>query len=466
MRHTLYHFSILITIVLSGVSCKKFIEIDPPINQLTTETVFTDSTTANATVAGLYSTLFPGSTLRPLNGLTTLFAGLSADEINQPATTNVNYPAFTANAIPATNDANNDFWTYFYRAVYHANLVNENIGNSEILSVSLKQRLTGEVLFIRGMLYFYLTNFYGQVPVALTSDYNVNAALARVDTAMVYDQIIADLKQAKTLLTTNYTTDGNLRANRWTATALLARVYLYQRDWANAEKEATEVINSGIFQLGTITNTFLAASPETIQQFSSPIAVSVNCIDGSNFIPTTSASSRPSFTILDTLYNSFEAGDLRKTNWITSKTVSGVVYRYPYKYKVRTGTAGSPKTEHNIALRLAEQYLIRAEALAWQGNLAAAIKDLDIIRKRAGLLLIADTKPDISFPDLLTVIYHERQTELFTEWGHRWFDLKRTGRINSVLANIKSGWKPTAALFPVPSSQIRRSPYLTQNPGY
>jgi SusD family. len=83
--------------------------------------------------------------------------------------------------------------------------------------------------------------------------------------------------------------------------------------------------------------------------------------------------------------SAFEPGDQRKTVWTNSNTVSGVTYPYPYKYKVRLGIAGAPKSEYEIILRLAELYLIRAEARTQQNVIPGAQSDLNAIRTRAGL---------------------------------------------------------------------------------
>ena len=113
-------------------------------------------------------------------------------------------------------------------------------------------------------------------------------------------------------------------------------------------------------------------------------------------------------------------------------------------------------------LRLAEQYLIDAEARAQQGDISGAATKLNAVRNRAGL----GNTTAITQTDMLAAIAHERQVELFTEWGHRWFDLKRTGTINATLGVEKSSWTSDAALLPIPLLEIEADPNLTQNQGY
>jgi len=125
-------------------------------------------------------------------------------------------------------------------------------------------------------------------------------------------------------------------------------------------------------------------------------------------------------------------------------------------------------TEYTMVLRLAEQYLIRAEARAQQNNLSAAQSDLNVIRTRAALSpTTANTQST-----LLTAILHERQVELFSEWGHRWFDIKRTGNVDAVMGNggacaAKGGvWNTNWQLYPIIQLQLQLNPALVQNSGY
>ncbi len=158
--------------------------------------------------------------------------------------------------------------------------------------------------------------------------------------------------------------------------------------------------------------------------------------------------------------NAFETGDQRLTNWIGVSTINGVNYYYPYKYKQHLNT-GIPAEGYDV-FRLAEQYLIRAEALAQQGKLDSALGDINLIRNRAGLANASGS----STTQLMSIIMQERQAELICELGNRWFDLKRTGTINTVLGALKPGWEPYKALLPVQSIEIQNDPFLIQNPGY
>jgi hypothetical protein len=135
------------------------------------------------------------------------------------------------------------------------------------------------------------------------------------------------------------------------------------------------------------------------------------------------------------------------------------VYYYPYKYKSLVFGANA---EYYTLLRLAEQYLIRAEARAEQGNVSGAQADINVIRNRAGLG--NTTAGDQA--SLLAAVAQERRIELNCEWGHRWLDLKRTGTASAVLGAEKTTWTATGILWPIPSSEISANSNLVQNAGY
>jgi hypothetical protein len=244
---------------------------------------------------------------------------------------------------------------------------------------------------------------------------------------------------------------------------MLAKVHLYDDKWQEAESAASAVINSGTYSLEkNLTHVFLYTSNESIFQMM-PVAKGYNTTEGNQFIPSGTIAV-PAYSFSNYLLSVFEPGDKRVTNWIGSQSVGGNLYTFPYKYKLRVDFSGSfVLREYYVVLRLAEQYLIRAEARANLGNLSGAVQDLDSVRFRAGLPLIS---PSINKTDLLVAIQKERQTELFAEWGHRWFDLKRTKQADLILKNRKPAWNVTDTLYPIPGAERLLNPNLTQNEGY
>jgi hypothetical protein len=441
------------------ISCKKLVSIDDPTNRLTSDLVFTNDKSAISAISGLYSKILNSTSFA--NGGMTIYTGMSADEIvNTIPGTN---DEFSKNTLTTSNTVvGTSFWANGYNYIYQANAIIEGLNKSTGLTPATKNQVMGEAKFLRAFFYFYLTNIFGDVPLIINTSFEESSKAARNNSQTVYDQIVNDLTDAKGLLGIAYPTTGRVRPNRWTATALLARVYLYLKDWTKAEAEATAVISSNVYSLvNNLNAVFLSGSNEAIWQLlpNSTISSSTqNVYEGNVFIPATGIV--PVYSILNHLLNSFEAGDQRKVSWIGKTIINGVSYSYPFKYKIRTS---SSITEYYVVFRLAEQYLIRAEARAQQNNLVQAYGDVNIIRRRAGLADISGISQSL----LLDSILHERQSELFSEWGHRFLDLKRTQKADLILGTTKApNWQSTDALYPIPQTQINVNVNLTQNPGY
>lgn len=443
---------------LSVTSCKKFVEIPTTPTQILNYKVFEDDGTASKAITGIYIQMITSGNLFS-SGNTTFYPGLSADELYYY--TNDSKQEFLKNEIgPGNHDLiSSVFWSPAYKYIYTANACIEGLAASTTLTPSVKKELTGEAKFIRAYCYFYLINLFGDVPLIITTNYELNAVMPRTSKTTVYDQIINDLTNAQSLLDVSYVSSDRVRPNKWAATALLARAYLYKQEWANAITQSSTVISSGMYALQpALNNVFLKGSNETIFQLQAGTN-NINTWEGNIFLPASNAVA-PTYLLTNTLLNSFEAGDLRRTNWVQSRTFSGQTFFYPFKYKIQSSTT---VTEYYIYLRLAEQYLISAEAKAQQNDISGSQADLNIIRNRAGL---ANTTANDK-ASLLLAIEHERQAEFFAEWGHRWFDLIRTNRANVVLNALKPAtWQPTDILWPIPSKQINLNPALTQNPGY
>jgi len=356
------------------------------------------------------------------------------------------------------NYINVSFWNSAYKIIYQVNACIEGLNESSSLSAQIRNRLLGECKFMRAYLFFNLVNLYGGVPLVTSTNFESNATLPRTTSDLVYELIEDDLRSSESLLPESFS--NKLRPTKNSARALLARVALFQSKWAEAELLSTKVIENGEFLLeSNLNDVFLPDSREAIWQIM-PVDLGYNTPLGTQFVPTTAG--KPRYAITEDLYNAFESGDQRIDKWLKSKTVASVFYIYPYKYKLRFDGNSTP-SEYFVPLRLAEQYLIRAEARARQNILLTAKDDLNKVRNRAGLA----NSTASSQMDILTAIDKERRTEFFCEEGHRWFDLKRLNTVNETLSVIKApGWQETDQLYPIPFSQILYNPALTQNPGY
>jgi SusD family. len=458
MKYPIFKYLLLITGLASvQLSCKKFLEIDPPKDSLIKQTIFKSEETATSALLGIYSNMASsGYACGGYNSVTAL-CGLSADEL-------IAYTALTdfyQNQLnPATANISSGLWQRPYIDIYAANTLIEGLGDAPALSEPVKARLLGESLFIRAFSYFYLVNLFGPVPLHLGTDYRANEKAARTPVKEVYEQILTDLKTAEPLLTVDYPGTERTRPNLFAVRALLARTYLFLEDWQQAAQYASLVIDEKqTYDLVPLDEVFLKNSKEAIWQLMP--AAGENTREGNLFILT----AVPTEISLTNAFvsNGFEAIDRRRKSWISTFSSGTDTYYYPSKYKVRSSATIS---EYSMVLRLAEQHLIRAEARAQLNQIKPAIEDLDLIRERAGLEMIEMTHPGIDQQDLLEAIQKERRNELFCEWGHRWLDLKRTGQADAVLGSIKADWSSTDKLYPIPQTEINLNHNVTQNEGY
>jgi hypothetical protein len=481
-RQLSYSVATLIMSSILNVNCNKLVQIPNPISSVTANQVFSSDATATSAMLGIYSYMVQGQSFS--NGSTTLMAGESADELTDEIPGNEALDLFLVNhlnAIQSSGAVTSYFWQPAYFDIYNANAIIAGVQSSTGISPGTRNQLIGEAKFIRAFCYFYLTGFIGNVPLDLNIDFNKTVLLSGSPQAQIYQQIIDDLHDAQGLMISDFSlTNGQpIRANKWAATALLARVYLYQENWAGADSAANAVINSGLFNLVPLplvpevppnvlpdSDAFCANSKEAILQLQLPNAYPFATLEGNTFIPYFSTSF-PTYWMTPQLLAAFEPGDLRRINWVDSANPGGYYY-YPFKYKVEFGQSW-PAAENYTLLRLAEQYLIRAEAETEPGgqqNLSQAVADINIIRSRAAL---PGLSIGLSQSQVLSAIQQERRIELFAEWGHRWLDLKRWGIAIDTLSNIaykNSNINSAQLLYPIPVQETQTDPNLKQNPGY
>ncbi|RFZ90232.1 RagB/SusD family nutrient uptake outer membrane protein [Mucilaginibacter conchicola] len=502
-------------------SCKKLVEIDRPENTVTQEVAYSSNALATQAVVGLYSKLMSGDgTPNFANGTTSLYAALSADELLGYTGTGspIDYQFSSGNIQSDNSIPEEQIWKIAYQLIYNCNAAVEQLSGpaTPALDAATRKQLTGEAKFLRAFSYFYLVNFFGDVPLVLTTDFNQTKLLARSPQEQVYEQMVRDLSEAAQSLPDNYTfvssKSDRVRANKWAATALLARVYLYRKDFGNALKESSSVIgNTQLFTLSAdLSKVFDANNREAIlqwQQNKETPPIYNATWDGKNFLPvfswkeivgdnpadealylsdvnlyeSISTLCLPNYYFTPELLSAFENGDARLKAWATylpSPTIApytGASFYYPRKYRLSIFSPTDEPPQYYMVLRLAEQYLIRAEAKAQLGDLNGALADLNIIRSRAraqATNAVPDPLPSLSAglsqTNVLAAVAHERQTELFAEWGHRFFDLKRTGKANDVLGALKGKqpWNASKLLYPIPAREISTNPNIVQNPGY
>ncbi|WP_315815395.1 RagB/SusD family nutrient uptake outer membrane protein [Paraflavitalea speifideaquila] len=383
-------------------------------------------------------------------GLTTfsIYAGLSADELSLHSSVgSLQLLAFYRNDL-SVNTGGYEFWSIIYSHLFVCNSMIEGLNNNTSISAIVQKQLLSEAKFMRALLYWYLINIYGDVPLIHGTDYKINSGLSRSPKSEVIASIIKDLEEAEQFLSKDYldrtllkVSSERIRPNKYAASAMLARAYLYNKEYSKAISKSTEIITQDSFYgLTELENVFLKNSKEAIWQLQ-PVNSNWNTEDARIFIlPSTGPnnSSNPVF-LSPYLVNAFEIGDRRKEIWTSVYSDITGDYFYPTKYK--NATNGLAVTEYLMVLRLAEQYLIRAEARVMQGNIEDGISDVNLLRARARDNIpgsLPNLPNSLNKEEALMAIIQERKIELFTEWGHRWLDLKRYDIIDNIMSSVTS----------------------------
>jgi hypothetical protein len=445
MKTTYIKLTLVATVLFLTASCKKYLE-EVPNNALPTESSITDASTARAAIIGAYDRLqgYYSASYPTLGTITTdnvIFNGTLSE-----------YLQLDQNSIPTDNVITVAAYQGIYRTINSANSVIAAVPgvNDPLLTSSEKDKILGEAYFIRALSYFDLARGWGGVQLQLqpTTDLNTLKGVKRSTLDQTYDQVLADLVLAEQLLPEDATTRN--RAQKSTARALRARLHLYRKQWTEAEAYATQVISNPKYALVKPYKAFFTAPFQTTESVLE-LAYSVN--DRNTFwnlwYPSSSGGQftlKPSDALIAKLNDPTVGGTRNSLIAGSGAAVYGVLYNT---------TASS--TDPSYLIRIAELYLIRAEARAQLNKLTDAAADLNTIRARA------DVGPTTAVTQqaLIQAIEDENGIEFAFE-GHRWFDLVRTERAGVVLGlTNKNFW-----LFPIPYSDVLSDPDVTQNPGY
>lgn len=476
-------FSILLT--MSMISCEKFLDLKPGSKGIAVENESSDSILyksageAEAALAGVYADF--------RNEFFELDYYVNGDAQSDNAYAGADNPAnfqIDDYNIDATNLNVGRDWAYLYSTIGKANTVINNINNvtDPDLSSERKSQIISEASFIRAYMYFQLVQLWGDVPLVLTSVETFNLEILpllfppRTPKEDVYSQIIIDLNAALpnvpvTATNKNFVTKGLVNA-------VLAKVYATQEphDWDKVLQYCNDVI-AGPYSL----------LPEYDQLWDNAHENSAESIFEINYEGNNTSNNWGSrmFRGLDwkkfnipsnDLVAAFDAENdaIRKASSIIFQDVTGKwsdehwpQTEYPFNNKIRIFT--DPSSQNYIFLRLADILLLKAEALNEKGDVAGAAVLVNQIRSRVLL-------PDITTSDQATMrlaIEKERRLELAFE-GHRWFDLKRTGRAIEVINSVKGpggqslGYqlKQERLIWPIPQSEMDKNSNLVQNLGY
>jgi hypothetical protein len=434
--------------IIVFTSCESFLE-QQPVDQITTDQVIIDAASAETAVLGIYSRLQIGNAY---GNLLVNMPGVASDELVHSGS----FPTIAEvddNSMSSNNVTTSGMWQTCYTGIFQCNNVLEIIeANPELpgLTPALTNEIVGQARFLRALFHFNLLNLYGDVPLATSTDLETLSTISRTPRAEVMSFVIEEARTAATELEgVSFDNDNQYRATSWAAKALEARALLYSGDVAGAGAVANDIIENGGFELAdTYSELF---QPGSVQNSEIIFSVFFSAADQNGIAFQYLPSGRFEYAVSPQLLAALtEDPNDTRADLIELNEGDAEGRHYVNKYTdISTGTDGF------IVFRLAEMYLIRAEA-----NLgsAQAINDVNALRTRAGAAPLSS----VSEQDLLD----EKFRELFSE-GHRWYDLIRTGNAVSTMSAINAGFDANDQLFPVPNRDIQQNRNLEpQNPGY
>lgn len=444
MKKVIY---ILIVFALATVSCTKMLDVQPTAS-ISADQAINDETGVDKAISGAYYSLHDVGNYGRNH---VIVEDLAADNLAWTGTTR-DYQQVGDNNIASDNGIIDGIWTSNYDCINRVNNVLIRIGTIE-MSADKRNMYTGDALFLRALSHFNLMNYFGAIPIKTqpTLDLsNINQARNSVDA--VYTQVIADLVEAERLLPATRPLGW---ASSFSATALLARVYLTQFHYTNdqaiaalAKSKADEVINNGGFIMAPAY--FDLFNGNTTESIFEVIFDAQNYNRLAQYFFPVSLTGRYEVSPPAVFVQSFKATDTVRFN----VSITFDEKNLPYGIKYKDVTSG---TDRVYVLRLAEMYMIRAEALAFtNGDIEAVRSDINILRTRAGLSPTTAT----TYAELKLAIENERRHEFAFE-SQRWFDLVRTKRATAIL-----GINEDYTLFPIPLSELQTNQLMTQNPGY
>lgn len=421
-----------------------------PINSVPVSSGIPDKKTAQALLNGVYDGMQDGTVL--FDGFLAL-AQIYSDEAIFTGTFPTRFEFATLN-VQTSNGTNAGVFSDFYDIINRANNVIELIPDVDdpAFSAEEKSGMVAEARFIRALSYFYLTNYYGDVPLISTPTRSVAPDVINVPNnpqADIYKLIIEDLSFAES----NLSSGDVFSATNNAATALLARVHLYLENWADASAKATQVLGAGfdLTQFAYLTDIiyglgFTPTDGNVLNFWYSP----AECGGRHDVEPS------PKFLA------SYELGDTRKAMSVLeageTMSICGLgdpaLVPFVIKYDDFASGISGTGTDPVLLFRHAEMVLIAAEAAARQGDFAGASAWLNQVRARAGLAPVT-----LDATNYMDLILQERLIELSFEGAHRFLDLRRTGRA----ADEIDGYRPCNDIWPIPQREIDRNPSLVQN---
>ena len=462
-----YKIILIVFSILILVSCEDRLDVLPEDN-VASNTVFNSRATIEGAVVGMYSKLQSGD----LNGMSQLISDYMADNVSFVGS----FPSLQEVdqfATLATNTSIDNIWLDGYEAIAASNNIIINLPEVDLLSVSdeEKAQFIAEAKFVRAWSHFHLVNLFAQ-PYQFSNGSNLGVPLVldfftgdigafQLERSTV-NQVFAQVEQDLTEAIIDLPVSNGSRAEKGSAEALLARLYLYQEDWANAANAANNVISSSEYSLASSYD-FYDNNPTSSEHVfvivntptdgpQEPAGSDEVYVNFYNAAPGGRGDAPFSQDLIDLF--ALTPGDKRFTDLSVAASDAGgnnTFFTTKYPDVVNNASDG-------MALRVTEMYLIRAEANFRAGTSVGdtPLNDINTLRSRAGLTDLGSLTLD--------AILLERRKELAFE-GHRRMDLLRNN------LNLKPGGGAQSApgadkvIFPIPDDEITNNPNITQNPG-
>jgi hypothetical protein len=440
----------LFALAFSIMSCNKILDVKPT-DSVSAEDAITNKAGVEHALLGSYNAL-QATGLYYLNAI--VVGDVAADNLTHTGTM-MEYGHIENKPIPAENSIVEGMWSGAYNGLNCVNNILVKLPGVSGLTPAEADNYEGEALFIRALLHYYLATYFGGVPIQTQPTLDLSHIdIARNTLAEVYTQVITDLTTAKAKLST---TKIKGRANSYAASALLAKVYLSkyqilgdQPSASLAIAEASRVINEGGYLLAADYADLFNPANDMSESVFEVVFDEQNYTRLAQYFFSRDLSGRYEFAPESELMLSYEAADTMRYD----ATIAYTDKNQPYGFKYIDVSGG---TDHVYVFRLAEMYLIRAEAMIYSGaGDDIILEDINRIRLRAGLSNTTATSTD----ELKIALENECRHEFAFE-GHRWSDLVRTKRAVDVL-----GIDEKYTLFPIPLSEMQTNKLMKQNPGY
>jgi hypothetical protein len=431
------------------MSCNKVLDVKPT-DKIAAEDAIKDKTGVEHALVGSYNAL-QATGLYYLNAI--IVGDIAADNLTHTGTM-MEYSHIENKPVPAENSIVEGMWSGAYNGINCVNNILVRLPDITDITQAESDQYEGEALYIRALLHYYLATYFGGVPIQTQPTLDLSRInIARNTLEEVYAQVITDLITAKAKLS-NAKVRG--RANKYAASALLAKVYLSKFQMLGDQPsaglsitEASYVIDSSGYTLTADYGSLFNPAANSSESIFEVVFDAQNFTRLAQYFFSRDLSGRYEVAPEAELIQSYEPAD-------TIRLKGSVAYfgTQPYGYKYKDVSGG---TDHVYVFRLAEMYLIRAEALAYSNADVGSIQaDINKIRNRAGLAnTIAST-----IPTLKIAVENECRHEFAFE-GHRWPDLVRTKRASALL-----GIDEKFTLFPIPLSEMQTNNLMEQNPGY